>query len=263
METTADNKRPYDGPVIQEMRAARKARAEEMAEKYMEGATLQEIGDYYGITRERVRQLLKKELGMNGSHGGVSLRAIEKREAAARRRDQKCIRRHGLPYGEIKAIKAEHGYAPFAAYTQQRNNARIRGIDWLLTFAEWWGVWSRSGKWSDRGRGRGKYVMARHGDSGPYQLGNVKIVHFEDNNREYIRRYWKDVRNGKRSAPKIQRNGRYDSVRALKIGDQTQVVSTGNVEQTRNYVWFIGRDMGRKFSTKKTGAKTLLVTRIK
>lgn len=32
----------------------------EMVERYRSGETLQEIGDSYGITRERVRQLIKK-----------------------------------------------------------------------------------------------------------------------------------------------------------------------------------------------------------
>lgn len=45
----------------------------EMTILYKEGKTLQEIGDLYGITRERVRQLLKRH-GITGSDGGLSKR---------------------------------------------------------------------------------------------------------------------------------------------------------------------------------------------
>jgi hypothetical protein len=37
-----------------------------------------------------------------------------------------------------------------------------------------------------RGRGVGKYVMARHGDAGPYAPWNVKCIRYEDNSREKL-----------------------------------------------------------------------------
>ncbi|GAA0415393.1 hypothetical protein GCM10008934_02930 [Virgibacillus salarius] len=41
----------------------------EMAERYKNGETLQEIGDHYGLTRERVRQLINK-VGVSGKSTG-------------------------------------------------------------------------------------------------------------------------------------------------------------------------------------------------
>lgn len=66
-------------------------------------------------------------------------------------------------------------------YRLQQNGARRRGIDWQFTFEEWVTVWERSGKADQRGRGKGCYVMARHGDTGPYSASNVSIILFEQN----------------------------------------------------------------------------------
>lgn len=68
-----------------------------------------------------------------------------------------------------------------SAYTTQRNNANKRGIPWQMTFAEWWGVWERSGKFHLRGRHLGGWVMARHGDLGPYSVENVAICTHSEN----------------------------------------------------------------------------------
>jgi len=195
----------------QERKAARIERAKEMAEKYMVGATLAEIGDYYGITRERVRQLLSRELGITGKDGGRSRRAKEKKESAATRRDLKHLRLYGMTASEFRGANRrldQAGKKPVHRFRMQRSNSRRRGIDWKLTFAEWWLVWHESGKWDERGRGG--YVMARHSDSGAYERGNVKIIKAGENNSEYIRRYWIEVKSGKRPWPRKPRKATKD-----------------------------------------------------
>lgn len=67
------------------------------------------------------------------------------------------------------------------AYWTHKSSAKKRGIVWELTFCQWWKLWVDSGHWPERGVGRGKYVMARTADVGPYALGNVRIDTFESN----------------------------------------------------------------------------------
>ena len=69
-------------------------------------------------------------------------------------------------------------------YHSHKNRARIYGIPWEFTFQSWLAVWEKSGKWPERGRGSKQYVMARHGDTGPYGPQNVKIITNEENIRE-------------------------------------------------------------------------------
>ena len=69
-------------------------------------------------------------------------------------------------------------------YCKQKGSAKARGIRWEFTPTEWWAVWSGSGKWPLRGKGRGCYVMARHGDTGPYATWNVRITTQLENMRE-------------------------------------------------------------------------------
>jgi len=72
-----------------------------------------------------------------------------------------------------------------AKYSCQKSDAKRRGIRFLLTFDEWLDIWTTSGHIGERGNRAGYYVMARYGDRGSYEIGNVRIVLFEENAREY------------------------------------------------------------------------------
>ncbi|QWG13643.1 hypothetical protein KMZ29_02580 [Bradyrhizobium sediminis] len=61
-------------------------------------------------------------------------------------------------------------------FNLHRWNARVRGIEFTLSFGEWLGIWIASRKLLRRGCRRGQYVMARIGDRGAYAVGNVNIV---------------------------------------------------------------------------------------
>jgi hypothetical protein len=70
-------------------------------------------------------------------------------------------------------------------FASHKGDAKRRGIPFLLTFDEWLGIWEASGRLPERGHGQGRYVMARCGDRGGYELGNVRVILFEENAREY------------------------------------------------------------------------------
>lgn len=70
------------------------------------------------------------------------------------------------------------------AFTAHKSNAKRRGVEFLFTFEQWRDWWLATGKWEQRGRGRGKFCMRRHGDVGPYSLDNVFCGTNEDNLRD-------------------------------------------------------------------------------
>lgn len=167
--------------------AARNAR---MMEMYGAGNTLQEIGLEFSITRERVRQILSAS-GMSRFHGGAfahkegrDLRRVEgriKRQARMENaKNARAWKSYGCSYETAKTLNDGLGLKATGtksrAYHQQKNSARNRAIDWKLTFPEWWGIWQSSGKWPLRGRGIDRYCMARIGDDGAYEVGNVAVV---------------------------------------------------------------------------------------
>lgn len=69
-------------------------------------------------------------------------------------------------------------------YTQQRFNAKKRGIEWQFTLDSWLKVWIESGKWDLRGKSKNSYVMSRIGDVGPYSPDNVVIKTNSENSTE-------------------------------------------------------------------------------
>jgi hypothetical protein len=66
-------------------------------------------------------------------------------------------------------------------YRDHKASAKQRGIPFLLTFEQWLQIWTDSGHLDERGAHKGEYVMARYGDSGAYEVGNVDIVTAEKN----------------------------------------------------------------------------------
>lgn len=135
------------------------------------GATFTELAEKYGITRQRVSEIYstfgtrkalvepaKPKTGIQAAKNGLSMEDWRK-------------------YAKVGALRA---------FNEQRRNADIRGVGWELTIHEWWGLWEESGKWPERGRRRGEYVMARNGDVGPYKIGNVRIATVEENNQEAV-----------------------------------------------------------------------------
>lgn len=74
------------------------------------------------------------------------------------------------------------------AFLQQRWLAKKRrNIEFHFSYEEWVSWWKHNlgDDWfTKRGRKSGQYVMARHGDKGPYAPWNVKCIMVEQNLQE-------------------------------------------------------------------------------
>jgi hypothetical protein len=53
-----------------------------------------------------------------------------------------------------------------------------------MSYEEWKNIWIQSGKWHERGKKAGQYVMTRIDDVGHYEVNNVRITTIGDNVRE-------------------------------------------------------------------------------
>lgn len=190
-----------------------------MAAMYRDGYTQRQIGEQYGLSRERIRQILTKYHGIRRSDGGNHTKAVRGHAERLRKKDAVFLVRHGCTLEQWRELRdlgktmlaAGKGryQQPLYAYKTQKNLARWRGIGFDLSLWQWWTVWQQSGKWEQRGRGQG-YVMCRFGDVGPYAIGNVFIDLARNNT---------SARKGKRSGlpigVKITRKGTYAAKRSF------------------------------------------------
>jgi transposase len=158
-------------------------RAERMASMFRQGLTLTQIGEHFGVTRQRVEQVLRRDFGIKGTDGGANVRAAAKKQAKQARLDAASLVRWGMPFEEARQHRRDGSIRIFES---QRNCAKQRGIAWHLSFAQWLEVWNLSGKWELRGRGKGRYCMSRIKDSGGYEVGNVHIQLSTENNSQGV-----------------------------------------------------------------------------
>ena len=74
-------------------------------------------------------------------------------------------------------------------FREQYCNACRRNILWKLSYEQWLMIWIRSGKLFFRGKKSQEYCMARKGDKGAYEVGNVEIkTNFENQVENALRK---------------------------------------------------------------------------
>lgn len=157
-------------------------RDKEIVELFISGATIIGLADKYGISKQRIHQILRRD-GISAGEGGRTVRRDRRIAILANSKDQFCHKKYGCSweqYQEILSMRnmmkvAGKGWntTPLAAYYSQRSNSKQRGIPFNLTLWEWWSIWRDSGKWDERSPTG--YVMCRNGDIGAYEVGNVFI----------------------------------------------------------------------------------------
>lgn len=88
------------------------------------------------------------------------------------RKSDKCKTR-------VKEYSGEYKKTPVSRYNAQKQTAKRRGIEFNLNFNDWWEMWEPY--WNKRGNLPQEFCMARNGDYGPYEKGNVSIITNSEN----------------------------------------------------------------------------------
>ena len=72
---------------------------------------------------------------------------------------------------------------PWKRFVANRRTATKRGIEFKLTFDEWWTLWAVH--YHQRGPKRDEYCLCRYLDMGCYEVGNVRVDLSVNNHAEY------------------------------------------------------------------------------
>ena len=135
--------------------------------------TLQEIADIVNLSHEGVRQVLISQ-GIKPSEGGAALRGKIKKSLYQAKQRERCWFFYKCSIEEKNEIIDRYVQYARRSYMRQIQNSLQREISWDISCTDWMDLWIASGHWEERGRD--KYVMARHGDTGPYCTHNVAII---------------------------------------------------------------------------------------
>ena len=160
-------------------------RREKIIALFKDGISLRNIAMRFGITYERVRQILRKA-GVSPEEGGGKKIIALKRMAKEEARDRRYVAKWGCTFDDFKKI-AKYGREamrndvggslrmPTTAFAEQRRNAKQQGVEWdpNFKFYDWWRLWHLSGRWTERRQGL--YGMVRIDTKKPISKGNVMI----------------------------------------------------------------------------------------
>jgi len=153
-----------------------------ICERYKAGETLAQIGISFGVSRERIRQLVASR-GISSDEGGLSIHLfLNRAEPSPTKLEIRCLQAIGCArdeYFQLTGEKYKYLSTHARRYHEHKQNAIRRGIGFTLTFPQWFGIWKQSGHYGERGRG--KYCMGRIGDTGAYSVDNVYICTVSQN----------------------------------------------------------------------------------
>lgn len=161
-------------------------RTRRMCEAHDAGASMWDIAREWGVSRERVRQILKNHGGGRTGAGQTERKRAARAGARALAWGASVAARYGCTPEQLEEVKrvgremiaagAGVETTPLRAYSMQKSNVQNNdGIEWRITFWEWWCAWRDSGRWAARGRGRG-YQLVRVDRSLPFRADNVEVI---------------------------------------------------------------------------------------
>ena len=145
-------------------------RAVAMAEMYTGGGkTYAEIGREYGISRERVRQILSR-LGVNGVDGAWHIRRAKRRAERVASLDERYVRRSGCGFKQWRQIPKKIR----SQYSHKRENVinQYGAQAWAMTQWEYYNEVKCAGIEVSRGG----LCMTRIDCDRPFAPGNVKFA---------------------------------------------------------------------------------------
>jgi len=125
-----------------------------------------------GMEEDRVNELTDEELHRIWVNQAFKMGLIDNKIPSKR------VFSHGLTTDECRKIRRECELAgaadPFLRFAQQKGMASKRGIEWEISFQEWWALWKPY--YLQRGHAGKGLEMCRIGDRGSYRTDNVFIA---------------------------------------------------------------------------------------
>lgn len=152
-----------------------KLRDKEIVRRFKSGETYDSIGIDYGICRERIRQILKRN-GIDRTQGGKHLTT----KIANNEKRERFLSKFLPAYLCTRAEANKYSAKIKSAYKNKKRNVNNAGEIFLISLPEFYEIWKSSGKLRKMGRGKGRYIMTRIDKNKLWDAGNVRIMEFSE-----------------------------------------------------------------------------------
>lgn len=156
------------------------SRDHDMCCLFRAGETLAEVASHYGLTRERARQILKRN-GISKEDGGKYIQMVGVKEERAiklqEKREERSMRVFGVSRETYLSIRKRIGDIPLSNFGQIKNGTLHGNVGYIkaefeLTLAEYVDIWESAGYEV----GQAGFVFCRKDPKKGFTKENVCIV---------------------------------------------------------------------------------------
>lgn len=151
------------------------SRADEFKSRYLNGETIEQIALDHGITRERVRQILKNVFGVTGADGGRSVIVARKKADALAKKNEHYLKWRGMTAAEYASVPK---WAKVKWQMSRRDARSIFRSSWEISFRDWYDLilpHTANGEPPPR-----NLWLERIDASKPFSIGNVRFTSAKD-----------------------------------------------------------------------------------
>lgn len=162
----------------------------EMERRYKEGQTLSMIGAAFGVSRERVRQILRRR-AVRPDAGGSKLfrtsKSARTEALALQKQENRALADYGCTWQEYREVAGINNFVGhnqtknklLRAYWQHKHNARRTGIPWGLSLPAYAKIVE-----PHLGPGwRGRLVLSRKDKSKGFSPENTEVITLSESSR--------------------------------------------------------------------------------
>lgn len=148
------------------------SRESDMIDMYVSGLTYREIGEIYGVSRQRIHQILKP-FGITWVDGGAHLISQKRLAEYEARLEAKIQDKYQITLSDYREFMANgYKYSWIRAYQNHRNNHKKDGYN--LSFKDWWEFLSSHDNYEDYARGG--YSLVRRTKNLPWSKFNLLFI---------------------------------------------------------------------------------------
>lgn len=141
---------------------------------FKEGVASPLLAKAFGLSTQRIGKIIKNN-NVAMKDGGRAVAVQRRREAREKKINDRFFKLYGIQKNDELKIPKEHRSEAKATYRNSKKNFKKQPTLFKLNLMEFWTLWRKSRKFTQRGTGTDKYNLTRLDYSKPLSFKNAVV----------------------------------------------------------------------------------------